>query len=60
MTDTWTKNEGTCPIHPNLMGDDIEIQLRGVYATRTKKPHDVIWEIRGMSGDILEWRFVRS
>ena len=58
MTNAWIKNEGTCPVHQNRMGDNIEIKLLGVSEPRIRRPHDVIWEQSGKSGDLLEWRFV--
>ena len=58
MINTWYENKGYCTVHPNRMGDDIEVKLCGVSEHRIKKPHSIVWELSGKSGDLVAWRFV--
>ena len=58
MINTWYENKGYRTVHPNRMGDDIEVKLCGVSEHRIKKPHSIVWELSGKSGDLVAWRFV--
>ena len=58
----WQVNNGrsVCPIHPNLMGDELEYKLHGISDIRTGCAHDLIWKYKNpeklVVGDLTEYR----
>ena len=55
MTEFTDHDGGECPIHSNLMGATIEVEMRGGY-NLMKVASSIEWKHSEKDGDVLRWR----